>query len=150
MLIENFQSNFGWGATFGLALIPLIGQLIMRVFYLYGSLDWWVFLVIPLFWMPPLSFVPVLMGKYNVIKKKTGNLYAFIVIILVAMLGLGLAYRCKFLEYINLTDTYGETFKCTSNADGEACEYYENERPCNNQDNCIWNEDDELCEFYEN
>ena len=93
------------------------------------------------------------MGKYNVIKKKTGNLYAFIVIVLVAMIILGLAYRCKFLDYINLTDTYGETFRCTSNVeyeDGEACDYYDSKRPCNNQDDCIWNEDDELCEFYEN
>ena len=152
MLIEHFQSNFGWVAAIGMALIPLIGQLIMRVFYLYGSLDYWPFLVIPLFWMPPLSLVPILLGKYNVIKKKTGNLYAFIGIVLVAMIVLGLSYRCVFLDYINLMDTYGETFKCTSNLnyeDGEACDYYESKRPCNNQDDCIWNEDDELCEFYE-
>ena len=129
MLIEHFKSNFSWAAVFVLAIIPLLGQIIMRVFFLYGSLDYWIFLVIPLFWAPPLSLVPILMGKYNVIKKKMGNLYAFIAIVLVAMIVLGIAYRCKFLDYINLTDTYGETFKCTSNEEYENDddEYYDDD-----------------------
>jgi hypothetical protein len=153
MLFEYFQANynFGWFAVVVMSLIPLFGQLIMRIFYLYGSLDYWGFLVLPFFWFPPLSFVPILMGKYNVIKKTTKKLYLFIIVTFIVFIVLGVVYRCKILEYINLGESFSALLRCPSyevDSDKVDCEW-NNQEDCDDQDDCLWDEDEEVCNIYE-
>ena len=57
--------------------IPMIGQLMLRIDKLGGSLDhpW---LLFPLFLIPPFSFIPVLMAKFGFIKNtNSGKPYDF-------------------------------------------------------------------------
>jgi hypothetical protein len=49
-------------------LVPMFGQLCMRIFKLNGSLDK-PYLLFPLFFIPPFSFIPVIMAKLGMIKK---------------------------------------------------------------------------------
>lgn len=49
-------------------LVPMIGQLFMRIFKYGGSLDK-PYLLFPLFFIPPFSFIPVIFAKLGWIKK---------------------------------------------------------------------------------
>lgn len=53
-------------------LIPMIGQLFMRINKLGGSLDQ-LYLLFPLFFIPPFSFIPVIVAKMGFIKKIEGE-----------------------------------------------------------------------------
>ena len=54
------------------ALVPIFGQLYSRIFSMDGSLDkWW--LLIPVFYMPPFSFLPAFMMKTGRVKNGLGG-----------------------------------------------------------------------------
>jgi|TARA_B100000524_G_scaffold348294_1_gene252347 hypothetical protein len=63
--------TLSWLQVFILTIIPL-GQLYARIFYFKGSLhsEWALF---PLFMIPPLQFIPVMMMKLKLIKKGKGG-----------------------------------------------------------------------------
>ena len=46
-----------------------IGQLLMRIIDLKGSFDKISYLLIPIFWIPPFSFIPIYKGSIGDIKK---------------------------------------------------------------------------------
>ena len=72
--------SLSWVQIFILTIIPL-GQLYARIFYLKGSLDskWALF---PLFMIPPLQFIPIMMMKLKLIKKgKGGQPYDYFMLI---------------------------------------------------------------------
>lgn len=72
--------SLSWVQIFILTIIPL-GQLYARIFYLKGSLDskWALF---PLFMIPPLQFIPIMMMKFKLIKKgKGGQPYDYFMLI---------------------------------------------------------------------
>lgn len=78
--IKNFFTSLGnlkdngklsWSNVVIMSLIPL-GQLYARVEIFKGSLDkWW--LMFPLLLFPPLSFIPLIMMKYNLVADGKGS-----------------------------------------------------------------------------
>jgi hypothetical protein len=71
--LGNFKDNgkLSWKDVLILGLIPL-GQLYARVEIFKGSLDkWW--LMFPLLLFPPLSFIPLIMMKYNLVADGKGS-----------------------------------------------------------------------------
>ena len=70
---SNFKDNgkLSWKEVVIMSLIPL-GQLYARVEIFKGSLDkWW--LMFPLMLFPPLSFIPLIMMKYNLVADGKGS-----------------------------------------------------------------------------
>jgi hypothetical protein len=67
----NDDEKLSWKQVLILGLVPL-GQLYARVNIFKGSLDkWW--LMFPLLLFPPLSFIPLIMMKFGLIKNGNGS-----------------------------------------------------------------------------
>lgn len=67
---EN-QVHFKWWEYFLYGLLPG-GELFMRMFKLNGSMDK-AYMLFPLFFFPPFSFIPLLMARFGLFKKGTGG-----------------------------------------------------------------------------
>lgn len=62
--------KLSWNQTLLYSVLPL-GSYFARIIYLNGSMDKWYFMI-PLFFIPPYSIIPMLFMKYGMIKKGTG------------------------------------------------------------------------------
>lgn len=75
-------NKMAWWEYIVYSILPLLGQVLMRVIRFGGSLSQpWLF--IPIFWIPPFTLTPVLLAVFtNLIKSKSsGKLYDHFIII---------------------------------------------------------------------
>jgi hypothetical protein len=72
MKIEKFTQTLNFNSSLKLIIYGMlgpIGQLLMRIIDLKGSFDKIAYLLIPIFWIPPFSFIPIYKASLGDIKK---------------------------------------------------------------------------------